>query len=66
MRVAQHRKGEHGFTARYRIARLVYCEFCHDVRDAIAREKQLKGWTRKPKMDLVSSANPTWDDLLPP
>ena len=66
IRVAQHRLGKHGFTARYRITRLVYCEFFQDVRDAIAAEKRLKGWTRKRKRDLVSSVNQTWDDLLPP
>jgi putative endonuclease len=65
MRVAQHRLGKYGFTARYRITRLVYCEFFRDVRDAIAAEKRLKGWTRKRKLDLVSSVNPTWEDLLP-
>ena len=64
-RVTQHRLGKFAFTARYRITRLVYCEFFHDVRDAIAAEKRLKGWTRKRKLDLVSSVNPTWDDLLP-
>ena len=65
-RVAQHRLGKHGFTAKYRVFRLVYCEFTNDVNAAIAREKQLKGWLRRRKLALISSVNPTWDDLLPP
>ena len=65
LRVAQHRLGVHGFTARYRIRRLVYYETTGDVRAAIAREKELKGWTRAKKLALISSMNPAWDDLLP-
>ena len=64
-RVTQHRLLLHGFTARYRITRLVYCEFTEDVSAAIAREKQLKGWLRSRKLALISSCNPTWDDLFP-
>ena len=52
-----------GFTKKYNIARLVFYENFSDVRDAIAREKQLKGWRRKKKIALVESMNPTWRDL---
>jgi putative endonuclease len=64
-RVAQHRQGVHGFTARYQIKRLVYYETTGDIRAAIAREKQLKGWLRSRKLALISGANPAWEDLLP-
>jgi putative endonuclease len=63
-RMFQHREGTvPGFTARYRIRRLVYFETTSDVRAAIAREKQIKGWLRKKKIALVESVNPGWDDL---
>ena len=64
-RVAQHREGKHGFTAKYRITRLVYYEKTNDVTAAIAREKQIKAWTRAKRLKLIASMNPTWDDLLP-
>jgi len=51
------------FTARYRATRLVYAEPFPDVRDAIAREKQIKSWRREKKRALVDAANPTWQDL---
>jgi putative endonuclease len=63
-RVFEHKeKIEGGFTARYNVNRLVYFETYHDVRDAIAREKQLKGWRRERKIALIESVNPTWRDL---
>lgn len=63
-RVAEHRAGEGGaFTKRYRVHRLVHAEEHRDVRDAIAREKTLKGWTRARKVALVEAANPEWADL---
>lgn len=52
-----------GFTKRYNVHKLVYFEQTGDVRAAIAREKQLKGWSREKKNALVTSANPTWRDL---
>ena len=52
-----------GFTKRYNVHRLVYFEQAGDVRVAIAREKQLKGWSRKKKNALVSDMNPAWRDL---
>ena len=65
-RVAQHRQGLHGFTAKYRITRLVYYEATNDVIAAISREKVLKRWTRARKIALIQAMNPTWEDLLPP
>ncbi len=62
-RVVQHRNGECEFTSRYRITRLVYVETCTDVRSAITREKQIKGWLRAKKLELVDGFNPNWDDL---
>jgi putative endonuclease len=63
-RVHQHKSGLlPGFTARYSIDRLVYCESTSDVHEALAREKQLKGWLRRKKIALIESVNPHWDDL---
>jgi putative endonuclease len=64
-RLQAHRSGETSFTARYRIHRLVYIEGTDDVRSAIRREKQLKGWRRERKIEMITSMNPGWDDLLP-
>ena len=52
-----------GFTSRYRIFRLVHFELFGDVRDAIAREKEIKGWRREKKIRLIEHDNPTWADL---
>ena len=52
-----------GFTAKYRIAKLVYFEATADVYTAIAREKQIKGWLRVKKISLIESINPDWRDL---
>ena len=52
-----------GFTAKYRIAQLVYFEVTQDIHAAIAREKQIKGWLRAKKVALIESANPEWKDL---
>ena len=63
-RVLQHRRKRlQGFTARYNVNRLVYYETFRDIRTAIAREKQVKGWVRKRKMGLIESANRDWKDL---
>jgi len=64
VRLYQHRSGSvPGFTKKYRIDRLVYFEATEDVRAAIAREKQIKGWLRKKKLDLIRSMNPSFEDL---
>ena len=55
-----------GFTSRYRISRLVHYETFGDVRDAIAREKEIKGWRREKKLRLIQYRNPFWQDLNQP
>src|SRR5215470_19276368 len=63
-RFFQHKTGAFvGFTSRYKLDRLVYWEKFKYVNSAIAREKQLKRWTRAKKMQLIVSMNPTWQDL---
>jgi putative endonuclease len=52
-----------GFTSKYGIDRLVYCETTSDVDAALSREKQLKGWLRAKKIALIESVNPHWEDL---
>ena len=63
-RVAQHRtKVIPGFSSKYNIDRLVYFEETEDVRRALEREKQIKGWVRRKKVDLIEGSNPAWTDL---
>jgi putative endonuclease len=63
-RVHQHkRRGVPGFTSRYRIDRLVYFEEVPDPVAAICREKQIKAWSRKKRIDLINGMNPKWRDL---
>jgi putative endonuclease len=52
-----------GFTSRYRINRLVFFEATPDIKVAINRERQIKGWTRRRKIQLIETANPEWEDL---
>ena len=52
-----------GFTDKYNVTKLVYFEATTDVYSAIEREKQLKGWTRARKLNLVAQSNPAWIDL---
>jgi putative endonuclease len=52
-----------GFTSRYRIDRLIHAEPFSEIRDAIAREKQIKAWRRSHKLDLIAQTNPEWRDL---
>jgi putative endonuclease len=54
---------KNSFTAKYNVNRLVYYEMFSDINSAIFREKQLKNWKRKWKMDLIEKENPTWRDL---
>jgi len=64
-RISQHKeKLIPGFTRRYNVEKLVYFEFFEDIRDAIAREKQLKALSRKKKNELIESINPEWKDLF--
>ena len=51
------------FTAKYNCYKLVFFEATENINAAIAREKQVKGWTRKKKDILVESMNPSWQDL---
>ena len=63
-RVYEHKqKAKPGFSARYNVGRLVYFEETGNPRAAIAREKEIKGWTRARKIALVESMNPKWRDL---
>jgi putative endonuclease len=63
-RLYEHRNHlVNGFTAQYNVHKLVYFEYTNDVRSAIDREKQLKGWRRDKKNALISKANPEWIDL---
>jgi len=63
-RVYEHKhKLVPGFTSKYNITQLVYFETTSDIRAAIAREKQIKGWLRKKKIALIESVNPCWKDL---
>lgn len=63
-RVYEHKqKLVPGFTSKPNITQLVYYEACGDVRQAIAREKQIKGWLRAKKLALIESVNPEWKDL---
>jgi putative endonuclease len=54
---------KHSFVKRYKLDRLVYYETYNNARDAIAREKEIKGWRRQKKNDLVRKLNPKWEDL---
>ncbi|HZQ91411.1 MAG TPA: GIY-YIG nuclease family protein [Terriglobales bacterium] len=63
-RVLEHKDGVfEGFTSRYEVDRLLYYESFDDPLNGIHREKQLKGWTRKKKIALIESMNPSWKDL---
>lgn len=63
-RVNEHKTGVGSkFTSRYNITKLVYYETTNDIEAAIMREKQIKGGSRKKKIDLVNSINPEWRDL---
>jgi len=52
-----------GFTKRYGVHDVVHYEVYGDVHQAIAREKRLKGWKRKWKLELIEKTNPGWKDL---
>ena len=65
-RLAEHRSGRgSAFAARYAIDRLVHCEEQPRIADAIAREKELKGWRREKKLRLIEADNAEWQDLVP-
>ena len=63
-RTWQHKKGIFkGFTSRYQLDQLVYFEEYSNIHTALARETEVKGWTRLKKIALIVSLNPTWKDL---
>src|SRR5208282_4389740 len=63
-RTIEHRqKFVEGFTKKYNVTRVVHWERFGDIRSAIAREKQIKGWLRSKKVALIESRNPGWIDL---
>ncbi|MGK9369500.1 GIY-YIG nuclease family protein [Melioribacter sp. Ez-97] len=63
-RVYEHKnKLISGFTSKYNITKLIYYEEFNDVKKAIKREKQIKGWLRKKKIELIEKENPEWEDL---
>ena len=63
-RVYQHKNDLiSGFTKRYGVHRLVWFEVYGDIREAISREKQIKGWNRAWKIRLIEKQNPEWKDL---
>ena len=63
-RLWEHQLGKiPGFTARYRITRLIFAEEHPNARDAMAREVQLKKWSRAKKLALIATSNPEWQDL---
>ena len=62
--MAEHIAGlVNGFSARCHLNRLLWCESSPDVRSAIAREKEIKGWLRSKKVALINSLNPEWKNL---
>jgi putative endonuclease len=64
-RIMEHKlKAYDGFTNLYNADKLVYYEILNDVLAASSREKQIKGWLRKKKIDLINSKNPEWCDLF--
>lgn len=65
-RIHEHKnKVVDGFTKKYKLKKLVYFEQCNDINSAIAREKQLKGWHRDWKLNLIKDMNPQFKDLYP-
>ena len=63
-RVYAHRNDlTEGFTKKYGVHMLVYFEECDERESAIRREKQIKEWKRRWKLELIEEANPDWEDL---
>jgi len=64
-RVYEHKnKMVDGFTKKYNVDRLIHYETYSDISDAIAREKEIKGWSRAKKNALINQGNPKWEDLF--
>ena len=63
-RIYEHKnKVVKGFTKKYNLTKIVYYEVYDNIYNAIVREKQLKGGSRKKKIELIESINPEWEDL---
>jgi putative endonuclease len=66
-RAEEHRVGRiPGFSAKYNCHRLVWFEHYQYIHNALEREKQIKGWKREKKIDLIERMNPSWADLSEP
>ena len=64
-RILEHRSGKgSAFTRTYKITKLVYFEETNNIKEAIAREKQIKSGSRKKKIELIKCLNPMWNDLF--
>ena len=65
-RIYEHKNkiDSNSFTAKYKIYKLVYYETTEDVISAIAREKQIKNYSRQKKNDLINAFNPSWKEIL--
>ena len=65
-RMYEHKEGlVEGFTKKYGVKALVWCETHEDVKEAITREKQIKEWKREWKVEMIERSNPYWRDLHP-
>ena len=64
-RIIEHREGHdpYSYVFRHATKHLVHVEAAGEARDAIRRERQLKGWTRRRKLALIEKTNPEWEDL---
>jgi len=64
-RIYQHKQGFYpkSFTKKYNLIKLVYFEVYHSIEEAIDREKQIKGGSRRKKIELIERINPEWKDL---
>ena len=64
-RLYEHRnKLVKGFSSKYNLNKLIYLEETNNIKDAIQREKQLKGWRREKKINLIKQQNPDFTELL--
>ena len=63
-RIFEHNnKLNKGFTSKYNVNKLVYCETFNSIEEAITREKQLKHWKREWKIKLIENSNPNWEEI---
>ena len=64
-RIYEHKHGIFpGFTKKYNVDRLLYYEQFSEIEQAIAREKQLKGWNREKKLNLIKTMNPELKEII--